>query len=399
MESPHPDQPRLAVVYNDREEQEVPAEVYVISALVQSGQYNPEAHGLTNEHFMAYRQTHEFLRLYQSQAKTAPPLHLLLDKFPRFPYQPGVSALWAAKQLHDAHQERHLLRTMAKVGTLLGEGRINEAGDLMRTASRASASPGSITSVSAYDPVSQEVADGLAVPVLGGTMTKYCRGISPGHLWYVAGIPGMGKTYRLIEHALLAVEAGWDVAFFSLEMPAREVAERVQQMMGGTESEDLGAFSIYTGSVAATDIASVAGEGTLVIIDYVSKLRASDGTRSITDYRIAASISAELKDIAMSCNVPVLSAVQFNRSAYDAKHVNMGHTADTDAYNKDADVMIGMKRMSETVILNTVMKNRHDVSGRKFYTRFTPGAARAVELSFDEANEAIYEDKERSIQH
>ena len=99
----------------------------------------------------------------------------------------------------------------------------------------------------------------------------------------------------------------------------------------------------------------------------------------------------------MNCNVPVLSAVQFNRSAYDAKAVNMGQTADTDAYNKDADVMIGMKRMSETVILNTIMKNRHDVSGRKFYTRFTPGSARAVELSFDEANEAMYEDAEKSI--
>lgn len=389
-------QSHLSIV-NHEGETELPAEVYLISALVQSGQYNPESLGLTDEHFMAYKQVHQFLRLYQQQGKAAPPLTLLLDKFPRFPYVPGVSAVWAAKQVHETYQERHLLRTMAKVGTLISEGRINAAGDLMRSAVRATATPGSISSVSAYDAIPDETESGDVVPVMEGTMAQYCRGIAPGHLWYVAGIPGMGKTYRLIEHALLAVEAGWNVAFFSLEMPAKEVQARVHAMKP-LGFEGLGEFQIYTGSVSAADIASVATEGTLIVIDYVGKLRGSDGTRSITDYRLAASISGELKDIALS-GVPILSAVQFNRGAYEAKNVNMGHTADTDAYNKDADVMIGMKRMSETVILNTIMKNRHDISGRKFYTRFTPGAARARELSFDEAHEAMYEDAERTLNH
>ena len=101
-----------------------------------------------------------------------------------------------------------------------------------------------------------------------GSMTSQCKGILPGHLWYVAGIPGMGKSFRLMEHAVLAVEAGWDVAFFSLEMPAREVSERIQRMIGmGSEHEygspefydlleartaDYGALNIYTGSVSVS---------------------------------------------------------------------------------------------------------------------------------------------------
>lgn len=416
MATDHDEAPRLTVIPEYEGEQELPPEVYVISALVQSGQYTPESLGLSPEHFMSFRQVNQFLSLYQRQAQAAPPLRLLLDKFPRFPYVPGVSAAWAAKQLHEAFQERHLLRTMAKVGTLISEGRIDAAGDAMREASRSSAAAGSIASVSAYRPIIRDETDSqIAVPVLAGTMTEHCRGILPGHLWYVAGIPGMGKSFRLMEHAMLAVEEGWDVAFFSLEMPAPEVAERIQRMIamgsgyeyGSPEFRDLiearsseyGRLEIFTGTVSAADISAVCKEGTLIVIDYVSKLRTTEGTRSITDYRIAAAISGELKDLAMNCNVPVLSAVQFNRSAYDAKSVNMGHTADTDAYNKDADVMIGMKKMSETVILNTIMKNRHDVSGRKFYTRFMPGSARAVELSFDEAHEAMYEDAERSVTH
>jgi len=406
----------LSVVNINPGEQELPPEAYVISALVQSGSYNIEAHGLTNEHFMSFRQVNLFLRTYQEQARTAPPLHLLLDKFPRFPFQPGVSAVWACKQLQLAHRERHMLRSMAKVGTMLSEGRIDEAGDLWRISAKSTSAPvGTMRASNAYAPIVRPETDlGLTVPVLAGTMTKYCQGIQPGNLWYISGIPGMGKSYRLVEHAILAVEAGWDVAFFSLEMPEIETNERIQKMlMPGAENPfsdefyetlaartaEYGALTVYTGPTTIADIESVAVEGTLVIIDYVSKIRAPDGLRAITDYRLAAALSAELRDIALHNNVPVLSAIQLNRSAYNAKESSMSQTAETDQFNKDPSVMISMLRMSETVILNTILKNRSNVSGRKFYTRFSADSARAVELSFDEANEAMYEDAEKSITH
>jgi len=407
----------LSIVTSQTGEQELPPEAYVISALVQGGNYNPEAHGITVDHFMAYKQVNQFLRLYQQQAKSAPPLQLLLDKFPRFPYRPGVSAVWACKQLQRAHQERHMLRNLSKVGTLLSEGRIEDAGELWRTSARSTATPiGQLQVTNAYLPIVRPETDlGLVVPVLAGTMSNICQGIQPGNLWYIAGMPGMGKSYRLIEHAIMAAEAGWDVAFFNLEMTALETDERIQRMLtAGIDVEfgtpefdeilaartaDYGALTIYTGATSIADIESVAEEGTMVVIDYVSKIRSPEGLRAITDYRLAAAISSELRDIALHHNVPVLSALQLNRSAYNATEAKMSQTAETDQFNKDPTVLISMLRMSETVILNTILKNRHGVSGRKFYTRFTHDSARAVEISFEEANEAMYEDAEKSITH
>lgn len=416
-----PHEPRRFTIVSPGQtsEEDLPPEAHLISALLESGTYTPETYGISGDHFLAHRNVHEFARQYQRDAGAAPSLQLVLSKYPRFTYMAGVSPKWAAKQLNNEHRERQLKRAMAKAGQAINAGDIDQAENLFRETLRTtrSATSSGIQSWNAYDILPADHMDRDFVPVLPGTLTQYCRGISSRNLWYLAGIPGSGKSYRLQEHAVIAAEAGWNVDFFSLENPGPEVMERIQKMVAcGFDDQPAAAYNsvewndwlqsktsghgtirVFNGQMSAADIAAVTQEGNLVVVDHVGKMRSDDGSRSIVDWRVAASISGELKDLAMDCRVPVLAAAQLNKKAYDAKELSLSMLSDTDAYIKDADVIIGMKLMSTTVVHNKIMKNRHEAAGKKFYTRFQPGQARAKEITYDQAKDAEFEDMSNNL--
>jgi hypothetical protein len=394
---------------------ELPPEAWFISSLLDSGHYVPSRYGISGEYVLAYRPVHEFAIQYQESTGGAPPLHLIKEKFPRFPYVPRVSIKWASEQVHQQYTLRVLRRALAAQGSAIVEENISAARQVMMDTLIATADDHQQEEmINAWSPpvrVSDEA--NICVPVIEGTLQEATGGHQAGHLWIIGGIPGEGKTYRLVEHAVLACEAGWDVVFYSMEMRPEEVQKRLQiAVMVGRTSAPYGSDEFdrdfakvaydmgrcYVGrpkhALTAARVGDRYTEGTLVVIDYIAQMRPNNPKAATGDHRDAALVTSELHDVALACKAPILTASQFNRDGYDSDKPSMRNTAGTKAVNEYADVYIGLRRQSETVVANHILKNRHGIGGQKFYTRFIPGESRSHQISFDEATEAIYRDTE-----
>ena len=65
-------------------------------------------------------------------------------------------------------------------------------------------------------------------PVPPGVLARLTGGHGAGQLWLVAALWGVGKTFKLVDHAVAAAEGGWDVVFFSLEMTTEDILTRLR---------------------------------------------------------------------------------------------------------------------------------------------------------------------------
>lgn len=421
MESALPEEPHLTVISNTEQtghSGEHAPEALFISALLEVGQYIPGMYGIRDDQFSGHKPVHQFCTNYQATSKVAPPLNLLTKKFPNFPFEPNINPVWAATQLAEAHTNRMLRKVMAKASMAVAEEAHDEAIAMLRdTLSRIT--PAVSQGINATDMSQLEGKDDLVTcPVPAGMLSKITNGIGAGDLWYVAARLGVGKSWRLIQHAVTAAEAGWDVAYFSLEMPAKAVIDRIHRiaLRNYTKpwpelelperseliekwSQGKGTINIYDPSAGRCDaavVSSVAGENTLVIVDYVGLMYTNSGIRSIEDWRAAATISNQLKEVALEHSVPIIAAAQINRSG-ESKGSGMPgaeHLAQSDALGQDADALITLKKYGQHALVNALTKYRHGESGAKWYTQFEPGKAKLGDISPEMANQLKALDEE-----
>jgi replicative DNA helicase len=392
-------------------------EALFISALIDSGIYIPGVYGIKHEQIRGHRPIHEFCSRYQAEANVAPPLHLLLDKYPQFPYVKNISPQWAASQLAEAHTNRILRKTMAQAAAAVADEAHDEAITILRDG-LLQVQPAVGLGVDATDLSLLESQDAVDMcPVPDGMINTLTGGIAPGDLWFSAARLGIGKSWRLIQHAVTAAEGGWDVAFFSLEMPAKSVLDRIhrvalkkwtqpwheididnRRLLLEEWAEGRGSISVFDPSKGRCDasvISAVAGEKTLVIVDYVGLMHTTTGTRAIEDWRAMATISNQLKEVSLERNVPVIAAAQINRSGGKAEGgPSSEHLAQSDALGQDADAIITLRKHSRRVLMNSLTKYRHGESGAKWYTRFEPSLGKFEDLSIEKANEYKMQDDE-----
>jgi hypothetical protein len=392
-------------------------EALFISALVTEGTYTPGAYGIRDEQVRGHRPVHEFCARYQAEAKTAPPLDLLFAKFPTFPYIEGVSPMWAATQLSDAHTNRMLRKAMSQASRSVAEDANQEAIDILKTAIT-SISPAITSGINVSDmSVMEEMENVETCPVPDGMINNLTGGMAPGDLWYVAARLGIGKSWRLIQHAISAAEAGWDVVYFSLEMPAKSVLDRIHRMALRdwsrpwqdidlkTRGEMMEKWSSTSGTISVFDptagrcdaavVSAVSAPKTLVVVDYIGLMYTNTGQRSIEDWRSAATISNQLKEVALEQNVPIIAAAQINRAGDKENGMpSAANLAQSDALGQDADALITIKRHSRRVLMNSLTKYRHGESGARWYTQFEPGKGILADISPDKANTLKMEDDE-----
>ncbi|CAB4194583.1 replicative DNA helicase [uncultured Caudovirales phage] len=397
-------------------------EALFISALLDSGQYIPGIYGIKHEQVRGHRPIHEFCIKYQADANSAPPLHLLKTKYPQFPYTPDVNPQWAASELAEAHTNRVLRKTMARAAAAVADEANDEAITILKEG-LGQVQPAVGMGVDITDLSLLEADENVELcQVPPGMMSTITGGIAPGDLWFVAARLGIGKSWRLIQHAIAAAESGWDVAFFSLEMPAKSVLDRIHRVaLKSWEkpwheipmdtrrtlleewSEGRGSISVYDptkGRCDASVISSVANERTLIIVDYVGLMHTSSGARAIEDWRAMATISNQLKEVALERNVPVIAAAQINRSGARADGaLGAEHLAQSDALGQDADALITLRKNSRRVLVNSLTKYRHGESGARWFTRFEPSLGKFEDMSPDKAHEfkAIDDEYEESL--
>ena len=312
----------------------------------------------------------------------------LLDAVPT-----AANVEWYARRVADKARLRRMIEAamqaigLARGADADGEGDVAEVLDAAETlifaASEDRASSGGLVLVG------QALADYYAhlearaehPELLGGVTTglaAYDDRFGPlpkGSLTVVGARPSMGKSAISLGVALhVADRLGLPALFFSLEMPAREVAARVASMKGHVDtgltrrpefmapcdwerlsdlcrryySARLGVDETPQASLSHIRArcrrfqADQGGLG-LVVVDYLQLMggsRAENRTQEVSEY------SAGLKALAKEFDVPVLALSQLSRQVEqrDDKRPRLSDLRESGAVEQDADVVLFLYR-------------------------------------------------------
>lgn len=200
------------------------------------------------------------------------------------------------------------------------------------------------------------------------------RGIDKTSFVVIAARPSVGKTAFALNLAMKASRANnTNVAFFSLEMEASQIAYRIMSNISRVSSSDFKngliarnnvskleelseisrMYKVFIDDSATVKIADIKdkckkikkekGLG-LIIIDYLQLMKSS--RNSANRYEAASEISRDLKLLAKELKVPVVALSQLNRSV-ESKTDNtpkMSDLRDSGAIEQDADIIMLMSR-------------------------------------------------------
>lgn len=233
-----------------------------------------------------------------------------------------------------------------------------------------------------------------------GPFDDMTRGIGPGEMFLFCGKPGAGKSQCLHNIARRMFRDGKNLLLFSLEMPHDQYEDRFISCFSkiNTRRMQLGALTpdeerLYRESwkkvgtapnqleiVDFPNVNSFRIEIELgraldkfvpdcVIVDYLGIMKPNDKA-SVADWEAQGRIAEELRQVARIYKVPVISAVQLNRSKDKSADTDRLSRSDIIAQTADAIVMINDKSKDDNELSDqmklTVIKNRKGESSFEF---------------------------------
>ncbi len=258
------------------------------------------------------------------------------------------------------------------------------------------------------------------VPTGFGRLDALTGGLRPGHLVYVAGRPGMGKTFLLLALSRAALLAGRPVVFVSLEMLEGELVERMaaadagvglarlrQAALSEAECRRLDASARRqarwpmaivcprgTGCDEVVDQARRAADGLdrpLICLDYV-QLVSVPGAGGATRNEQLERVSRALKVLAREAGGPVVAASQLSREVERRadKRPLMSDLRDSGSLEADADHVWMLyrpgryDRAADPAAAEIILeKNRHGEAGGTVRARFDEATGRFAQAPGD----------------
>jgi replicative DNA helicase len=232
--------------------------------------------------------------------------------------------------------------------------------------------------------VQKRVQQGLSpitgVPTGVQTLDKNTLGLQPGTLTVLAARPSVGKTafaLNIATHA--ATRASRKVAFFSLEMPADQLALRMLASEGkldwrrlsqgqlsrhdwdrlATQADRLGSASMWLDDnfvLTPVELRSKCrklkrenGGLDLVVIDYLQLMHAPSDRHNQSREQEIATISRSLKSLAKELECPIVALSQLNRSVEKRKGEPpmLSDLRESGAIEQDADIVLFLHRNEE----------------------------------------------------
>ncbi len=203
-------------------------------------------------------------------------------------------------------------------------------------------------------------------------LDKLTSGWQPSDLIIVAARPGMGKTALTLSMARnIAVNSGYGVAFFSLEMSSVQLITRLISSETGLSSEklrtgklekheweqlnvkvkalesaplfidDTPSLSIFDLRAKARRLASQHGIK-MIIIDYLQLMTAGGTQKGGNREQEISTISRNLKALAKELNVPVIALSQLSRAVETrggSKRPVLSDLRESGAIEQDADIV------------------------------------------------------------
>jgi replicative DNA helicase len=244
-------------------------------------------------------------------------------------------------------------------------------------------------------------------------MNKITKGGLPNKsLTCFLAVTGVGKTLVMCDMAATHLLYGKNVLYITLEMAEERIAERIdanildvtldelkvmprdvfEKKIDRIKGKTTGKLIIKeypTGSAHAGHIRYLINDlkmkhnfmPNIVYIDYLNLCSSArlKGAAAANSYTVVKSIAEELRGLAMEFNIPVVTATQANRSAFESSDIDMTNTSESIGLAATVDAMFALISSEELEQMKQIMikqlKNRWgDLS---YYRRFVVGIDRA----------------------
>jgi replicative DNA helicase len=225
-------------------------------------------------------------------------------------------------------------------------------------------------------------------------------------------VTGVGKTLFMCDMAATHLLYGKSVLYITLEMAEERIAERIdanvldctideikempkdvfEKKINRIKNKTTGRLIIKeypTSSAHSGHIRYLINDlkikhnfsPDIVYIDYLNLCSSSRlrGSATANSYTLVKSIAEELRGLAMEFDVPIVTATQANRSAFDSSDIDMSNTSESIGLAATVDAMFALISSEELESLGQIMikqlKNRWgDIS---YYRRFVVGIDRS----------------------
>ena len=248
-------------------------------------------------------------------------------------------------------------------------------------------------------------------------LDRLTSGFQPGTLIILAARPSMGKTACGLSMARnIAVDFHKPVAFFSLEMPAVELAMRLISSEAEISShrlknssslcdseknavvqkmQELGKAPLYFDDTAGLDIFQLRAKCRkmkqkygikMVFIDYLQLMTSSgEANKNRNREQELSAISRQLKEMAKELEIPVLAMAQFNRKADDRPMgiPQLSDLRESGAIEQDADIVIAIHRLWKYGIEMDEHNNSTENQATLRILKHRSGELGVVNLRFD----------------
>lgn len=238
-------------------------------------------------------------------------------------------------------------------------------------------------------------------------------GLGLGDLGIIFGNPGGGKSWMLVNLGAIAVQAGFNVCHYTLELSEDYVGKRYDALFTGIEVQQIhmnrdkvqetinklkGKLIIKefpmgkaTPNTVETHIQKCRDLGhapDLVIIDYVDLLKSK--TKSVDPKDAIDDVYTAIKGMARELKVPIWTVSQVNRMG--AKDDVIEGDKAAGSYNKMmiADFALSLSRKRQDKVNGTgrihVMKNRYGADGMTYAAKVNTNCGR-IDINKDEISE------------
>ncbi|MCL1846495.1 MAG: replicative DNA helicase [Coriobacteriia bacterium] len=269
-------------------------------------------------------------------------------------------------------------------------------------------------SVAMFEKMADNKSPILGVPTGFSEVDKLLAGLRGGDLVVLAARPGIGKTALALNIAVNAASKGTTIAFFSLEMPASQLTQRIMssessvdyQKMRTAQLNDadwkdivrtcsvLSEYQFFiddTPGLTITEMRAKARrqlqrvEQGIIIVDYLQLMQAT-GSNAQDRWVAVGDISRGLKILAKELDMPILALSQLSRAVegHKNKRPQLSDLRESGNIEQDADVVLFLDRSLYEEEANTV--GRPDPGMAKLIVgKNRNGPTRDIDLVFDAA--------------
>lgn len=257
----------------------------------------------------------------------------------------------------------------------------------------------------------------VGVPTGFKDVDDLIHGFRGGDLVILAARPGVGKTSFALNLATNAAKAGVAVAFFSLEMGAEQLVQRIlcsearvslSKLRSGLIAEgDWGALAEHSGKLSQLDFyiddapgltilearakarrelhGIKEGQKGLIVVDYLQLMQPSPGTKNKSTNDQVGEISRGLKILAKEMNMPVIALSQLSRAVEQRgkdKRPMLSDLRDSGSIEQDADIVMFIDRSMNEIEAES--ESRPDLGMAKLIVaKHRNGATRDIDLAFN----------------